>query len=259
MVESKLATPETEVSLENLMVKPFRDVISYPVPDGTNARSRIDQLDKLGVDRIIFSGKSSINGLSVLGKGCVGIVVEGQLKDGTRVALKIRRTDANRPSMIAEAQFHRKANAEGVGPSLLGESSDVLSMRLVKGWTLPAWTSSLSGRDDRVVSILRLLLMQCYTLDGIGLDHGELSHAHKNVLVTPECPFIIDFESASLKRKPSNVTAIVQYLFIAGKVSRVVREVTRCEDEESLIESLTRYKRSPTLDGFQNVLSVLGL
>jgi len=211
------------------------------------------------VDRIFFSGKSSINGLAVLGKGCVGIVVEGQLKDGTRVALKIRRTDANRPSMIAEARLHRRANAENVGPSLLGESSDVLSMGLVKGWTLPVWTSSLLSRNSRDVSILRELLEQCFTLDGIGLDHGELSHAHKNVLVTPECPVIIDFESASLKRKPGNVTSIIQYLFIAGGVSRIVREITNYRDEERLIESLTNYKRDMTRDRFDNVLSVLGL
>jgi len=258
MVESKLAE-EMEVSLEDLAVKPYRDVIAYPGPDDINVRSRIDQLDKLGVERIVFTGSSSINGLPVLGKGCVGVVVKGQLKDWTRVALKIRRTDANRPSMISEAQLHRKANAEGVAPSLLGESTDVLSMRLVRGSTLPVWTSGLSGRNDRVVSILRQLLEQCFTLDGIGLDHGELSHAHKNVLVTSEYPVIIDFESASLKRKPNNVTSIIQYLFIAGRVSRILREITSCDNEKNLIESLTRYKRSMTRDEFENVLSVLGL
>jgi len=258
MVESKLAEG-MEVSLEDLAVKPYRDVIAYPGPEDINVRSRIDQLDKLGVERVVFSGSSSINGLSVLGKGCVGIVVEGELKDETTVALKIRRTDANRPSMMAEARLHRKANSEGVAPSLLGESSDVLSMKLVRGSTLPAWTSGLSGRNDRVVSILRQLLEQCFTLDGIGLDHGELSHAHKNVLVTLESPVIIDFESARLKRKPGDGTSVIQYRFMAGGVSRVVREVTSCWDEKSLIESLTRYKRSMTRDEFENVLSVLEL
>jgi putative serine/threonine protein kinase len=259
MVESELASPETEVSLEELTVKPFRDVIAYPVPDDTSVKSRIDQLDHLGVDRIIFSGKSKLNGLSVLGKGCVGIVVEGQLRDGTRVALKIRRTDANRPSMLVEAQLQRKANAANVGPALLGESSEVLSMRLVRGLTLPVWTTTLSGEADRVGSILRGLLEQCFTLDRLGLDHGELSHAHKNVLVTDEYPVIVDFESASLKRKPSNVTSIIQYLFIAGKVSQVLRVFTRCDHEKSLVGSLTSYKRNMSRDGFEHVLSVLGL
>jgi putative serine/threonine protein kinase len=258
MVESKLGPPETEASLEDLGVKPYRDVIAYPVPDSTDVKSRIHQLDSLGVDRIIFSGKSNVNGLSVLGKGCVGIVVEGRLKDGKRVALKIRRTDANRPNMIAEGQLHRRANSENVGPLLLGESPDVLSMRLVRGSTLPAWTSNLSGRDDRTISILRELLKQCFTLDGIGLDHGELSHAHKNVLITADYPVIIDFESASMKRKPSNVTSIIQYLFIAGAISHIMREITGCGDEKSLIQSLTSYKRSMTRRGFENVLSVIG-
>ncbi len=259
MVERKLAQTKTEVPLEELAAKPYRDVIAYPLPDDTSVKSRIAQLDNLGVDKIIFSGGSNVSGLSVLGKGCVGIVVEGQLKDGTRAALKIRRTDANRPSMVAEARLHQKANAENVGPSLLGESSDVLSMRLVRGSTLPIWASSLSGRDDRTISILRELLEQCFTLDGIGLDHGELSHAHKNVLVTSECPVIIDFESASLKRNSSNLTSIIQYLFLAGTISHIVRDITGCGDEKSLIESLTSYKRNMTRDGFENVLSVIGL
>src|SRR6267378_3092264 len=103
------------------------------------------------------------------------------------------------------------------------------------------------------------LLEQCFTLDRIWLDHGELSHAHKNVLVTSEYPVIIDFESASLKRKPNNLTSIIQYLFIAGRVSRILREITSCDNEKNLIESLTRYKRSMTRDEFENVLSVLGL
>lgn len=259
MVESKLITPETAVSLEALAVKPYNGVIAYPLPDAVHVRRRIEQLAELGIDKIVFSGTSNINGLSVLGKGCVGIVVEGQLRDGTRVALKIRRTDANRPNMMAEAQFHRKANSEGVGPTLLGESPDVLSMSLVRGLTLPVWTSNLPDRKDRVVPILRALLEECFRLDRIRLDHGELSHAHKNVLVTRERPFIIDFESASLKRKPSNVTSIVQYLFIAGLVSRVFREITSCGDEKKLIESLTRYKRNLSRDGFENLLPVLGL
>src|SRR3989449_11580643 len=108
-------------------------------------------------------------------------------------------TDGNRPSMIAVAQLHRKATAEGVAQSLLGESSDVLSMRLVRGSTLPAWTSGLSGRNDRVVSILRQLLEQCFTLDELGLDHGELSHANKNALVASEYAVIIDLQYARLK------------------------------------------------------------
>src|SRR2546425_3622060 len=109
MVESKLAA-EMEVSLEDLAVKPYRDVIAYPGPDDINVRSRIDQLDKLGVERIVFTGSSSINGLSVFGKGGEGLASKEELKEKQGVRLRIGQPKPNHPGMVPKARLPPKEN-----------------------------------------------------------------------------------------------------------------------------------------------------
>ncbi len=246
------------VPLERLSQKPFSNVIAYPHADTDSVKTRFDQIAQLGIDQLVFKGSSVIHGVSVLGKGCVGIVVEGRTSKGESVALKIRRTDANRPDMHTEAMFQRLANVAGVGPMLSGEEPDVLAMELVTGQTLPRW---LSKEIDPISTqpMLRSMLKQCCTLDQIGLDHGELSHAHKNILVSRKGPVIVDFESSSSTRNPHNVTSLVQYLFFSGKIAERVRSSTGFSDRAELIERLRAYKMKREWEQFENLMSAVKL
>ena len=91
-------------------------------------------------------------------------------------------------------------------------------------------------------TVVRLLFEQRRRLDSVGLDHGELSRAHKNVLVTGEDgPWILDLESASLSRRPRNLTSLAQYLFLGGLARRVGR-VLGPVDRAGLLGLLRRYK-----------------
>lgn len=76
--------------------------------------------------------------MSVLGKGCVGIVVLAYTKD-RKAALKIRRMDADRSRMQHEAEMLDRANLVHVGPRLLGVSKNFLLMQFVDGHLLPKW------------------------------------------------------------------------------------------------------------------------
>ena len=195
--------------------------------------------------------------MHVLGKGCVGIVAIAY-KDGEKVALKIRRMDADRASMRREAAMLRKANLVDVGPRLLGVGKDFLMMQFVEGELLPKWLEEKVGRV-RTKRVLRDVLEECWSLDVAGLDHGELSHAPKHVIVTAEDnAFIVDFESASVNRRPSNVTSICQFLFIS-EFSRKVAERLGCRDRKTMIDSLRRYKKNVNRENFDDVLESCGL
>ena len=247
------------VLIEDLVKKPYREILAYPKPSDESVESRIRQLKSLGIEGLEFEGPLRIGKLSVLGKGVVGLVVGG-IADGGRVAVKIRRVDSRRRSMLHEAEMMRAANKAGIGPECLGSSEDVLEMQFLDGQRLPLWLSSLKGRGRkaRVKATVKTLLQQCVRLDAYGLDHGELSRAHKNVLVsTGDYPWILDYESASLMRRVNNFTSLAQYILLSGRFSRKVTRILGPLDRDELVKYLRLYKSGRTNEAFESTLKLL--
>jgi putative serine/threonine protein kinase len=247
------------VPLEGLVKNPYRELVSYPKPSDESVESRIRQLKSLGIEGLEFEGPLKIGKLSLLGKGVVGLVFAGT-SDGKRVAVKIRRTDSRRRSMTQEAAMMRAANKAGIGPKCLGSSEDVLEMQFLDGQRLPVWLSALKGRGRkaRVKATVKALLEQCIKLDAYGLDHGELSRAHKNVLVSKgDHPWILDYESASLMRRVNNFTSLAQYILLSGRFSRKVLRILGPVDRDEVVKYLRLYKAGQTNDAFESTLKML--
>ena len=240
---------------------PYNRLVAYPSGDPDEVESRIRQLEQLEITGLDFQGRLKTDRLSILGKGVVGIVVIG-LRGNRRIAVKIRRVDARRPSLIQEAELLKIANSQNVGPVCLGGTADVLAMELVEGLSLPSWLESLKGRGrrTRVRGVVKPLLEQCLRMDAYGLDHGELSRAHKNVIISnDDIPRILDFESASLMRRPSNFTSLAQYLFLGGSIAKKMIRVLGPVDREELLKCLRDYKAGGWKDAFKATSKVLGL
>ena len=236
-------------------------VLCYPRPETREFVARIQELASIRVDAIELSGTHQIGHARVLGKGCVGIVVKA-LMQGKAVALKIRRIDADRRDMNHEADMLRLANTVGVGPRLFAQSENFLVMELINGLPLSRWIALLprTGCKRRVRRVVAELLDDCYSLDRISLDHGELSEAPKNVLVEEnDIPRIVDFESASDNRRCSNVTSIAQYLLIGGGPAKRLRAVLGWRRKASLIRALREYKHQPNDQAFQRIRLVANL
>jgi putative serine/threonine protein kinase len=256
-----LAQTPSLALLSSLAKPPYNRLVAYPSGDQKEVESRIQQLEQLKITGLDFQGQLKTDRLSILGKGVVGIVVIG-LRDNRRIAVKIRRVDARRPSLIHEAELLKTANSLTVGPECLGGTTDVLAMELVEGLSLPLWLDSLAGkgRRARVRRVVKPLLEQCLKMDAHGLDHGELSRAHKNVIVSnDDIPRILDFESASLMRRPSNFTSLTQYLFLGGSIAKRVSKILGPVDKEELLKCLRSYKAGGWKDSFEATTKVLGL
>jgi putative serine/threonine protein kinase len=164
--------------------------------------------------------------------------------------------------MNHEADMLRLANSIDVGPRLLAQSDNFLVMEFINGIPLSRWATLLpkTGCKRRVRRVVGGLLNDCYRLDGISLDHGELSEAPKNVLIDGNgVPRIVDFESASDKRRPSNVTSIAQYLLIGGGPAKRIRAILRWRRKASLIRALREYKHHPGDQTFQRIRLVAEL
>jgi putative serine/threonine protein kinase len=235
-------------------MEPYASVLCYPKASETELQSRLMELREHGVKAVEFAGETSAFNVPVLGKGFVGIVVIARLA-GQRAALKIRRVDADRLGLQHEAQMLAKANSVQVGPKLMRVSKNFLLMQLVDGVLLPEWLG-VHKETEHVRSILSDVLEQCWRLDNMGLDHGELSKAPKHIIISKQRkPWIVDFETASVDRKPANVTSVCQFLFTSGgAVPRVVAETLGKRNREETISALRRYKNDRTRENFNRVL-----
>jgi len=246
------------INLEKLSEEPYASVICYPRPSKAELKVRLKELQELRVKALEFSGEKQAFNVPVLGKGCVGVVIIAYI-DGEKAAFKVRRVDADRSGMQREAEMLEKANSVGVGPRLLGVSKNFLLMQFIDGDLLPKWLEKRKGKAE-VRKVLREILEQCWRLDEAGLDHGELSHAPKHIILDQKDePFIVDFETASVNRKPSNVTSICQFLFISGAVADEVAVELGGKDEKAIIDSLKNYKNDRTRENFGNVLRACSL
>ena len=246
------------VTIEHLNEEPYVSLICFPKPSEVELQNRMEELRNHGVSALEFSGKSSVFGvpLPVLGKGFVGIVVIAHLK-GERVAVKIRRVDSDRVDLLHEAEMLSKANRVNVAPKLVAASKNFLFMQLIDGELLPSWLKA-NKEVFLVKKVLQDVLENCFRLDEIGLDHGELSKAPKHVIVDSKLkPWIVDFETASDKRKPANLPAMCHFLFSSpGEVARTISATLGERDKERVVEALHHYKRCRSHESYERVLRV---
>jgi len=246
-----------KVPTERLTELPYSSVLCYPKSSEADLKKRLRELQKLGVTALEFIGEKQVLDLLVLGKGCVGIVALAYA-DSIKVALKIRRVDADRLMMRHEANMLEKANAVHVGPELLKVSKNFLLMQFIDGRLLPEWLGKRREKA-RIRRVLREVLEQCWRLDNAGLDHGELSHAPKHVIVDrTDGVSIVDFETASVNRKPANVTSICQFLFISGLAEEVAAKLGE-RNKKAVIEASRAYKNDRSRVNFEKVLEACGL
>ncbi|RNJ77022.1 MAG: serine/threonine protein kinase [Nitrosopumilus sp. H13] len=246
------------ISIERLADEPYTQILGYPRANGRQIRARMAELERLGVSSVSFSGPVELGGLSVLGKGYVGVVVLAK-KGGKTVALKIRRTDSQRDGMKREMTLLEAANSVHVGPQVFAASRNFLVMEYVRGVRIGQWIDGLAGagRAKKLKDVISKVLDDCYRLDEAGLDHGELSNISKHVMVGGAGPVLIDFDSSSTERRPSNVTSITQALFIGSGIAKKVQRVYKNPAKARIIESLREYKRRRTRGSFEELLDAL--
>jgi putative serine/threonine protein kinase len=248
--------PPTTIPFRNLIEEPYASIVCYPRSNPTEIQNRIEELRQHGVSAVEFAGKTSASNIPVLGKGYVGVVVAAHAK-GQRVALKMRRIDADRPDFTHEAQMLQKANAIGVGPQFIAVSKNFLLSQLIEGDLLEDW---LENQFDKVLihDVLVDILEQCWRLDEAGLDHGEISKAPKHLLVDNEDkPFIVDFETASIVRRVINVTSVCQFLFMGNsKAAKMLNVVFGKKTKVELIATLKNFKKNENRKNFEGLLEM---
>ena len=248
------------ISIKKFTEEPYSKILGYPNATNRQIKSRINELQKLKIKSICLTGPTTIGNLEILGKGYVGLVV--LVKRGNKeVALKIRRTDSQRENMKNESILLKLVNSVSVGPKIIDVSKNFLVMEYIEGKKFSDWIEMLkgSGSAKQLKSTIRNVLEDCYRLDQIGFDHGELSNISKHVIVGKNKVVLIDFESSSTKRRPSNVTSITQAFFIGSGIAKHAQRIYKNSSKEKIIFALKSYKQEKTRDNFEKLLKILKL
>ena len=248
------------VSIKKFADEPYSKILGYPKATSRQLRSRINELEKLKIRSISLTGPTTLGKLAILGKGYVGVVVLAK-KGNKQIALKIRRTDSQRAEMKNEAILLKLVNSVNVGPKMFVASKNFLAMEYLEGVKIGEWVNTLKGIGSakRLKDTIRIILENCYKLDQMGFDHGELSNISKHVIVGKTKSTLIDFESSSTKRRPSNVTSATQAIFIGSGIAKRTQKIYRNPPKEKIIEVLKQYKKERTQESFEKLLKTLKL
>ena len=223
------------VKISKITEPPYSDIWVYPKGTRAQIKSRIKELKALGVESISFQGELQVGTISILGKGYVGVVVLGKI-GRKKVAVKIRRNDSPRKNLKKEAELLGITNQSNVGPKLVNFSKNFLVMEYLEGKKIGDWVGSLKkkGNSPQLKTVIKKILEDCYSLDRIGLDHGELSNLSKHVIIGRKIT-ILDFESSSVDRRVSNVTSATQAFYIGSGISKIVNPLCKPSRKSKII------------------------
>ena len=232
--------------------EPYSKILCFPKVKESEVKKRLKELKKLGVTHVSFTGPLQIEKCHILGKGYVGMVVLAK-KNNEIVALKIRRIDSPRKNMSNEAKLLQIVNKLDIGPKFIKNSKNFLVMEYIDGEKIIDWAKKTETKSQEVRSVLNNVLRECYLLDDAGLDHGELSTIDKHVIVGKNKNTIIDFESSSTNRKPSNVTGATQGILIGTGLAKIIQKKIKLPPKETIINLIRQYKKNPNLENFEKI------
>lgn len=63
------------ISIKKFVEEPYSQILGYPKATNRQIKSRINELEKLGIKSILLTGPTKLGKLEILGKGYVGVVV----------------------------------------------------------------------------------------------------------------------------------------------------------------------------------------
>jgi putative serine/threonine protein kinase len=232
--------------------EPYKKILCFPRVKESEIKKRLKELKKIGVTHVSFTGSLQIGKCRILGKGYVGMVVLAK-KDTRIVALKIRRVDSPRKNMSNESKLLQIVNKLDVGPKFIKNSKNFLVMEYIEGEKIIDWAKKSETKSQEIRSVLNNVLRECYFLDAAGLDHGELSTIDKHVIVGKNKNTIIDFESSSVDRKPSNVTGATQGILIGTGLAKIIQKKIKLPTKETTINLIRQYKKNPVLENFEKI------
>ena len=236
------------------------NLLCYPKFSALDYATKIKDLFLLDLKFVILEGGTILHNNNILGKGCEGLVLKVEDIKDEFMALKIKRTDSCRFSMKNEFDFYRLANRFGIGPKVYSYNANMLLMEFLDGSSIENWFLKTKLDSYVIKTVVIDILNQCFILDKINLDHGQLNKLYSHIIISPDSSrcTIIDFESASTSRKVSNLTSAFQGLFFKGIISKQINRFINYENKkDEFLEQLKGYKKNISKENFDSLMSLI--
>jgi len=182
------------------------------------------ELVEHGITELYSFGKTNLGKLKVIGKGKTGVIV---LLDEKRV-IKIRRSDSPKESLEIEAKIQTQALP--IAPKVYDYGKNFIVMDYIEGKNLDD-----TRKNKRVIIDL---ILKAKELESRKIEHKELARPYKNVIVSEnDNVYIIDYDSASIKENPYNVTSILSWLRLPN-LAILYKKHKNIEEILNFVESL---------------------
>ena len=195
-----------------------------------------------------------IKNITPFSKGNTSLVFTGELKD-KKILIKLQRKDSPRKTIEREAKILEILQGTNITPELLFtgkfEGLGYLVRKFAEG--VPILYADV--KKHHLLKIFEKTL----ALDGLNIDHGQIQGG-KHIIIGRSDVWIIDFEKASLRRKPKNLTAAISMIFLSeNAISKRVRE--RFKIDESFLRDMRKalaiYKKEKNTKEILELLSSL--
>lgn len=236
------------------------DLLCYPRFNTSDYYSRLSELRSLNLKFVILEGSTIIRAIRILGKGSEGLVLKVQNTHSKTMALKIKRIDSCRTDMKNEFEFYQSVNRNHLGPKVYSYTKNTLLMEFVEGLSARNWFLKSKMNLELIRKIIINILTQCYTLDKLHIDHGQLNKLDNHVIIShrgSKCT-IVDFESASCIRKVNNVTSAFQGLIFKGIISDQINKFANYDKKKvEFLNLLSRYKMDMSKKNFDLIIALI--
>ncbi len=177
--------------------------------------------------------------------------------------IKTRQPESSSPGTIQnEHVFTEKLNKIGIGPKAkyFDKDKDFLIREFVDGQKIEDWVIENKDKPnfkERLLKILKNILLQCKTMDDIKINKQELTNPHKDILITKQdVPVIIDFERCRFTLKPKNTTQFLQYISRPFMLN-ILKDLSIDIKQREIIALGEAYKNNPSKEAFSKILSLL--
>ncbi|HIP89725.1 MAG TPA: serine/threonine protein kinase [Thermococcus paralvinellae] len=200
-----------------------------------------------------FMRERGIEKLTFYSKGTTSLVFLGKFQ-GRKVVVKLEREDTPRKNFKLEAGILKLLEGHNITPKFVDygtfEGKEYLVREFAEG-------EPLLYADVEKTHLIEIA-KKAHRLDVIGIDHGQIQGG-KHIIIGKDV-WIIDFEKASTRRKPKNLTSTMAMLFLnENAISKRIRRKFGINDEflVELKRALKEYKESKNAREILALLSSL--
>ncbi|AHF81143.1 serine/threonine protein kinase [Thermococcus paralvinellae] len=200
-----------------------------------------------------FMRKKGIEELIFYSKGTTSLVFLGKFQ-GKKVVVKLEREDTPRKNFKREAEILKLLEGHDITPELIDYGIFRGKEYLVREFAEGEPLLYADVEKHHLIEIAK----KTHKLDVLGIDHGQIQGG-KHIIIG-NAVWIIDFEKASTRRKPKNLTSAMAMLFLNENViSKRIREKFRINDEflVELKKALKEYKESKNVKKILTLISSL--